>query len=101
MPNSEEHPHYDSLKKVIRNHNRGVICPAEMWGQIFTNLPPEAAWGFLDSLPDPMKLTIRRDYFGRSWFRFQPPQPTADLEVAQVIAQWCEQQGDPGATPES
>lgn len=101
MPGSEEHPHYDPLIKLIKAYYRGAIAPSMMWDPLFTDLAPESAWRFLESLPEHLKLTIRRDYFGRSWFRFQPPEPTADLEVAKVIAQWCEQQGDPDASSKS
>lgn len=101
MSNSEEHPRYDSLINLVKNYHRGVIGPSVMWDAIFTELPPESARRFLESLPDHLKLMIRSDYFGRSWFRFQPPEPTAGLEVAKIIAQWCEEHGDPAPSPDS
>jgi hypothetical protein len=101
MPNPDERPGYDSLVVRIKAFKRGAICPSEMWIPLLTTLPPESAWGFLDSLPDDLKLVIRQEYFGLARYRFQPPEPTADSEVAKVIAQWCEQQGDPDAPSKS
>jgi hypothetical protein len=101
MPTLGQNPDFESLVKLIKNFKRSVICPSEMWIPLFTTLPPESARGFLESLPDDLKLLIRQEYFGLAWYRFQAPEPTADLEVAKIIAQWCEQQGNPGASPES
>lgn len=101
MAQPDEHSGYSSLVSLIRQLKRGIISPSQVWEPILFTLPPESAWGFLDSLPDDLKLFLRREYFGMARHWFEPPAQTADLRIAKVIAQWCEQQGDPDASPKS
>lgn len=99
MPALNEPSPHDRLVDKIRAFKRGAISPTDMWLPIFETLIPESAPGFLDSLADDLKILIRQEYFGLARYRFRPPVATSDLKVAQVIAQWCEQQGDPDALP--
>ena len=92
---------YDSLIRVIRLFKRDQIGPSDMWLRIFETLQPESTRAFLDSLPDDLKLLMRQEYFGLARYRFEPPEVTAELIVAKIIAQWCEEQGDPNAPAES
>ena len=41
------------------------------------------------------KVLIRKEYYGLARYRFEPPEVTADLKVAKVIARWCEEHGNP------
>jgi len=86
---------YDSLIRMIRLFKRDQISPSDMWLRIFETLHPESARHFLDSLPDDLKLLIRKEYYGLARYRFEPPEDTADLKVAKVIARWCEELGNP------
>jgi hypothetical protein len=99
MAQADKDAGYSSLVRLIKHFKRDLISPSEMWLPLFSTLAPESALSFLDSLPEDLKLVIRQEYFGLAHYRFQPPAPTADLEVAKIIAQWCEKQGDPDASP--
>jgi hypothetical protein len=101
MQKSGEASGYDLLIRVIRAFKRDQMGPSDMWLRIFETLRPESARPFLDSLPEDLKLLMRREYFGLARYRFEPPEITAELIVAKIIAQWCEEQGDPSAPAES
>ena len=101
MQDSDKSLGYDSLIRVIRLFKRDQMSPSDMWLRIFETLQPESARAFLDSLPDDLKLLMRQEYFGLARYRFEPPEVTAELIVAKIIAQWCEEQGDPNASMKS
>jgi CheY-like chemotaxis protein len=86
---------YESLIRMIRLFERDQISPSDMWLRVFETVRPESARVFLDSLPDDLKVLIRKEYYGLARYRFEPPEETADLKVAKVIARWCEEQGNP------
>ena len=101
MQDPDKAPGYDSLIRVMQLFERGQICPSDMWFRVFETLQPETTRAFLDSLPDDLKLLMRQEYFGLARYRFEPPEVTAELIVAKIIAQWCEEQGDPNASMKS
>ena len=95
MHDSGDASGYDSLIRMIRLFKRDQISPSDMWLRIFETLRPESTRHFLDSLPDDLKVLIRKEYYGLARYRFESPEATADLKVAKVIGRWCEEQGNP------
>ena len=89
------------LRRSAIQHDRGIICPAAMWGEVVRVLDGPDPGRVLELVPDECQAALRRVYHERPWSLQGEGRDEAARQIVAAVEQWCLAPGaEPGAAPD-
>ena len=78
-----------SLWKLARQHDRGIFCPAAMWGEVVRVLDGPDPSRVLSLAPAECGAALRRIYHERPWSLHGEGRDEVSRRVVAAVESWC------------